>query len=388
MQNKLLDFYQKYFRTIFDIALIAITIYIALFIWSYIYQIAFPVLLAIVIAAIVRPLSKFLHKKGMKKKTSVTTSLVIFIFTFVVIAVLAGALVVTQLMNLYSEIPNYIDFFKNQALDKADFFKEQYDKIPPDMIQKGTEALENLSSTAAGVVTSLLGSLVAILSSVSSFVINFGLALVLAYFLSYELEDWKTFASKKTPKTFKDIYVFLRDNVFSGISKYIVAQFKLISITFSIVLVGLLILGTGNALTIALISAVFDLVPLLGVPVIFIPWIIYAFVVGNTKLGIGLIVVLVVAMLVRQIFEPKIAGEALGVSPFIMLATTLVFMNIFGISAVFLTPLIIILITQLMDKGILKLLIRKPLDEFETDVQNSEEDNEVEKAEVKNDENK
>lgn len=370
MQNQLLVFYKKYFKTFFDILLIALTIYISLFIWSYIYKIAFPVLLSIVIAALIRPISKFLQRKGMNKKRSVTSAIVIFLISFILLISLSGALIVTQMMNLYANVPDYIDFFKEKITSNEKFFLEQYDKIPPEIIEKAMAAIENISSVIGTAASNFLGSIVSVITSVSSFIINIGLSLILAYFLSYEFEDWRNYANSKTPKTFKKVYAFLRDNVFTGVLKYVFAQLKLISITFSIVLIGLLIIGANNAFTIAIFAAVFDLVPLLGIPVIFIPWIVYCLIVGKTKFAIFLGIVLILAMVVRQIAEPKIAGEALGVSPFLMLATTLVFMQIFGISAVFLTPLIIILIKQLADKGIIKSIIRRPddFDDFKEEI--------------------
>lgn len=376
MQNKLLLFYQKYSKTFFDIALISITVYLFMWLGSYVYQLTFPILLAFLIAAMVRPVSAFLHRKGMKKNHAITLTMGVFVLLLLGVVFAAGALIVAQVFSLYHNMPGYIDFFKGQVFSRADIMQNVLDKIPADVLAKANEYVEVMTGKITSILTAGLYDLLGMITSFSSFVINFVIAIMLAYFLCLEIEDWKEIANKKTPKTFKNAFVFLKDNVFSGIGKYLIAQLKLISITFTIILVGLLIIRADNALTIAFFSAIFDLVPLLGVPVIFIPWIIYAYVTGNTTLAIGLLVVMLVAIIARQVFEPRIAGEALGVSPFLMLASTIVFMEIFGISAVFLTPLILILIKQLYDKGYIQSWIRKPENEYDEVIEEEEKENE------------
>ena len=141
---------------------------------------------------------------------------------------------------------------------------------------------------------------------------------------------------------------------------------KLVSITFVIVYIGLLILGTGNSLSVALICAVFDVLPLLGVPVILIPWITYLFIVGNTGLAIGLIVLLAVVVISRQLLEPKITGNSIGVSSaFLMLSFMMISLSIFGVAGLILAPILLILIKELLTQGYLKQWIRLPSEEFD-----------------------
>ena len=136
----------------------------------------------------------------------------------------------------------------------------------------------------------------------------------------------------------------LRDNVIKGISSYLKAQLKLITLTFVLVFASLLALGVNNAFSISLLAAFVDVIPLLGVTAVFIPWIIYLFIVGQTTLAIWLSVVLVVILLVRQILEPKLVGDSLGVSAFTMLSFMIVSLSLFGVAGLVLSPILIILI--------------------------------------------
>ncbi|MNH38808.1 hypothetical protein D3C79_998920 [compost metagenome] len=100
-------------------------------------------------------------------------------------------------------------------------------------------------------------------------------------------------------------------------------------------------------------------------PVLFIPWVIYLFFVGSTSLAIWLLVLLAVVMLIRQIMEPKITGNTLGVSAFTMLACMIISLSLFGVAGLILSPILLILMKALIDQGYLKSWIRLPKEEFD-----------------------
>ncbi|KFW97768.1 permease, partial [Pectobacterium wasabiae] len=143
------------------------------------------------------------------------------------------------------------------------------------LVEKAKEYSAEIIQKTTEIARTFLTSLFAMLTSFSTFVVNFVIGIILAYFLSIEIESWKRIASDKTPKTFKKAFHFLRENVLLGIVTYLKAQAKLISLTFIVIFIALLILNVNNAFSIALLAAIFDVLPLLGVSTLFIPWIIY-----------------------------------------------------------------------------------------------------------------
>lgn len=90
-------------------------------------------------------------------------------------------------------------------------------------------------------------------------------------------------------------------------------------ITFSELLVGLLVIGIENPLLIALTIAVVDVLPVLGAGTVLIPWGIVNIIFGNTKLGLSLLLLYVIILFVRQLIEPKIVGQQIGVHPLLTL---------------------------------------------------------------------
>jgi sporulation integral membrane protein YtvI len=358
-------FYQKYWRTAFDIGLIILTVFLIMWTFSFLYKIAAPIFLAFFIYWMVEPFARFLHKRKLKK--SIATGISMLIFIIVILSLLAGAAIIfiAQITNLTDKLPYYTKIVQEQIVIQTEYLSGKFNALPDNMSDKVREYGTAIADKASYFIGWLLTKLVGMISSLSTFVLNFVIAIILAYFLSVEIESWKRLTEEKTPNTFKKAFTFLRVNVLKGITSYIKAQSKLIAITFILVFIALLLLGVNNAFSIALLSALVDIIPLLGVSAVFIPWIIYLFIVGETSLAIWLIGVLLFVILVRQILEPKLVGDSLGVSAFTMLSFIIISLSLFGVAGLILSPILIILIKSLHDQGYLKRWIRMPAEEYD-----------------------
>jgi len=361
----MISFYQKYWRTAFDIALIALTVYLIMFAFSYFYRIATPIFLCFIIFMFIEPPTRWMTRIGIRK--SIAAGISVLIFTLIIVGAFVGAgfIMTTQITGLAEKLPYYQQLFTDQFQKNSAYIEGKMQALPPGVTEKATELVGYITNWGQKIAASFLLSLGGYLKSVSTFIFNFAIGIILAYFLSLEIADWKKMAREKTPKTFKTAYSFLRNNVFAGISGYLKAQGKLISITFAVIFVSLLLLGVENAFSISLLSAVFDVLPLLGVGTVFVPWIIYLFIVGQTTLAIWLTVLFLAVVLTRQILEPKITGDTLGVSAFTMLAFMIISLSLFGVAGVILSPILMILIKALYDQGYFHRWIHLPRDEYD-----------------------
>ncbi|SDC20321.1 sporulation integral membrane protein YtvI [Paenibacillus sp. UNCCL117] len=365
----MISFYRKYYKTIFDMALLVLTVYLFMFVFSHVYNIAKPIFIAFVIYLINEPLARFLNRRGLPKSIAAAISTLVFVIVILGVIVGTGAIFTTQIIWLADKLPDYAVVLEKEIMNRTGQLQNLIGTLPVDLnlVEKAKEYSVDIIQKATALARTFLISLFGMLTSFSTFVVNFAIGIILAYFLSIEIQSWKRIASEKTPKTFKKAFQFLRENVLLGIVTYIKAQAKLIGITFVVIFIALLALGVGNAFSIALLSAIFDVLPLLGVSTLFIPWIIYLLVVGQTSLAIWLAVLLAVVIGTRQILEPKITGDSLGVSAFTMLSFMIISLKLFGVAGLILSPVLIILIKALYEQGYLKKWIRMPAEEYESD---------------------
>ncbi|PPA71619.1 sporulation integral membrane protein YtvI [Jeotgalibacillus proteolyticus] len=137
---------------------------------------------------------------------------------------------------------------------------------------------------------------------------------------------------------------------------YVQAQMLLTAITAVIVLSGLLILKIDGAPAIALAAALLDLIPLIGTSALFLPWIFYCWINELNSLMIGLIIIQSLLVASRQILEPKIIGQTLGIHPFITFLLIYLSFQSFGFMGIIFSPLILLLISTFIKSGTASLI--------------------------------
>jgi sporulation integral membrane protein YtvI len=121
---------------------------------------------------------------------------------------------------------------------------------------------------------------------------------------------------------------------------YLRACLLLVLTTFLLTFIGLAVLGVPYAFLLAVLLAVVDLLPLLGTGIILVPWAALCLLLGQVKLGIGLLILYGVSTLVRQILEPKLIGDGLGLHPLASLCAMYAGLRLFGVWGMILSPLV------------------------------------------------
>ena len=109
--------------------------------------------------------------------------------------------------------------------------------------------------------------------------------------------------------------------------------------TFCLSFIGLAILRVPYAFILALLLATVDLLPLLGTGIILIPWAGICLLLGQVRLGIGLLALYAVTTLVRQVLEPKLIGDGLGLHPLLSLFSMYAGLKLIGVWGMILAPL-------------------------------------------------
>ena len=136
--------------------------------------------------------------------------------------------------------------------------------------------------------------------------------------------------------------------------KYVKAYLMILFITFCQLLIGFLILKIPYALTLAAVIALIDILPVLGVGTVLIPWALVLLWRGEVYTAVGLLLVFGVITVVRQVIEPKIVGRSIGLPPLVTLITMYAGYRLLGFFGLFAAPFGAILLRNLFDAGILR----------------------------------
>jgi sporulation integral membrane protein YtvI len=135
---------------------------------------------------------------------------------------------------------------------------------------------------------------------------------------------------------------------------YLKSQLILMFIAAGIAFIGLQILGVPYAFLIAVLVGIADLLPLVGPGTIFLPWIVWEVVNGNHGFAIALLVLYAVVTVVRQVVQPKIVGDSIGLHPLETLIALFVGLRLMGVLGLILGPIIWVVFKASWNAGVFK----------------------------------
>lgn len=116
----------------------------------------------------------------------------------------------------------------------------------------------------------------------------------------------------------------------------------LMLMTFAELLAGFYLLGIKHALLLAALTAVIDILPVLGTGTVLVPWAAVLFILGDIGTAGGIIVLYAVITVIRNFAEPRIIGGQMGINPLFTLLAMFIGIKLFGVAGIFLLPVALI----------------------------------------------
>ncbi len=207
-----------------------------------------------------------------------------------------------------------------------------------------------ISAAASSALSSVLSSMTAVAAAVPRILLFFLVAVVSVLYISWDLDRVVSLIKRLLPPAAREYTAAVKNGFLKTVLSYLRSYGILMLMTFGLVLVGLLILRAEYAVLLAALIALLDVLPVIGVGTVLVPWSIVSFLMGNTARGIGLLVLLAAHEIMRQVAEPRILGKSLGVHPLITLILLYAGYSLFGLGGLLLVPAAGVLIGALFNK--------------------------------------
>lgn len=325
---------------------------VAYFFARYLLPVLMPFVLAVVLALIAEPLVRFFHKKAKLPRpvaTGIGMTLTLTLFILLLTALIS--LLLRELGMLSGIVPDLADTAM-QGMDSLQLWISGIAQRAPESLQPIVQrSLDGMFSDGTAIIdriaAKLLGLASAILSKLPDSLLGFGTWLLAGYMISAKLPTIRSWISGHLPQRWKENYLPALKNLKSSVLGWLLAQGKLMGVTFLILTVGFFILQIRYApLWAALISLV-DALPILGTGMVLAPWSLVCFLQGDSIRAIGLLGIYVAALLIRQVLEPRFVGKHLGLDPLVTLLAMYAGYRLFGLGGMILSPLAAVTASQL-----------------------------------------
>lgn len=178
------------------------------------------------------------------------------------------------------------------------------------------------------------------------------MALLSSYFFVAERVQLNEWFRKVTPASIQLGFRMVRHSLMKSVGGYLKAQLKIEVWMYILLLIGLGVLHVSYYALIALVIAFLDFLPFLGTGTVLIPWAVIRFLAGDYKSGIGLLVIWGVGQLARQLIQPKIVGDSIGVPPLPTLFLLYIGYKVSGVLGMIVAVPIGLLIFSLYQEGV------------------------------------
>ncbi|MCX7748917.1 MAG: sporulation integral membrane protein YtvI [Clostridia bacterium] len=348
--------YEKYYNALFKVIVLAAVLAAIYFAFTYLIPFFAPFVIGLIIAAINEPLIHLLEKR--LKIPRRAASVVSLLFSILVL----GFLVAIGILKIYNELvylkenlSSHANTTSTQLTDYINKISSYYKNLPADLTNTINENLKSLAPKLQEIITSLVTYLINTISSIPKLTVFTIVTLLSAYFISSDISKIKEFLAKQVPTAFSKSFSGIKTDTFTALLGYFKALLILMGLTFVEVSTGLFIIGADYALLMGLIVGLSDAIPILGTGVVMVPWIAWNLIVGDIRMALGLGIIYVLGVIIRQILEPKIVGDQIGLHPLVTLIAMYVGLEIFGIIGMFIGPVSIIIIKNLQSSGLIKI---------------------------------
>lgn len=320
------------------------------------FQVIFPFLVAMVISLLTRPIVKALATKTKAPMSLISVGTVLFLsaISILLLAMLLGV-VAREIGNIVNELMNNLSKEQNVLTILFDFVKIIEDKLPfvksltgdEDLVyQMAEEIITEGIKNASISITSTLAEVIKNLPEIALWIIVFVLSL---FYFAKDYDKISEKIERIIPKKLHRVAMVFKRDTLRAIEKCIKSYLLLLLITFAILFSAYLILGVENSFVLALVISIADMLPILGAPIIMLPWAIVMIIYGDIRLGVGLIITSVIVYAVRQYAEPRILSAQMNIHPLVTLLVMYAGFKLLGVWGLLIAPVAMFCIKPIVE---------------------------------------
>ena len=279
-----------------------------------------PFVIGWILSVIAGPLVTFLEKKLkiMKRLGSA--------ITIILVLALCIGLIYLIISQIWEEISVLIRNFPSMYHDLERGLSQigtqgntLFERFPEQIQNSWATLMNNLDDTASSLIGRIGEPTIEVAGNVAkripSVLIGTIVAFVSAYFFIADKENLGEWVKKVVPKSITSRLLLVGENLKYAMGGYFKAQFKIMGVVFAILLVGFTLMQIRFSILLAIAIAFLDFLPFFGTGTALIPWAIYKFLVGDYKMVAALVILYGVTQLVRQLIQPKLVGDTMGLNP-------------------------------------------------------------------------
>jgi predicted PurR-regulated permease PerM len=303
----------------------------------------------------------FIFPSLAKGKRPFKTRLTLVVYAVVVVVILgsmtwAMIALIGQLNTVISKLPQW--FGGSTLMERVEgvvrnFSEEKGGFLSESMVTSAVSYIRDLLLTLADRIPAFASSLLrGLLTFVGSIPIMMFFVVVVVMSGVYFITDGKKllrfFARNIKNRAFRHKSFLLLDQLSTTLFRVLGGYLSLLIITFFEALVVFYMVGLEYAVLLALVTAVLDFMPVLGVSATMVPMMVLMIFQGNYVGFFILLAGLTLITVVRRVIEPPILGNAMNMHPLATLFAMIIGVAVWGAIGFLVGPVVLLIIIEVL----------------------------------------
>lgn len=321
------------------------------FIWFFM-----PFIVGWLISLIASPVVRFFEEKLKVKRKAVSAVVIVAVLAVVVLLVY---LLITKLIregiNFFNELPNLWNSILAEFNKVGANLQGVYNRMPMDM----QDTIDHIIEEMGDYISSMTGKIELpsfeavgnVAKQIPDIFLGVVMSLLSAYFFVADKGYVAAAAEKYIPASVRYHFDLIRRSFRNAVGGYFRAQFKIECWIYILLVVGLMILEVNYAFLVAFGIALLDFLPVFGTGTVMVPWAVIELLSKNYRMMFGLIAIWLIGQLVRQVIQPKIVGDSIGMDAIPTLFLLYIGYRVAGVLGMILAVPIGIIVVNLYEEG-------------------------------------
>ena len=315
---------KRCFRMILNIVIPLLGLCLVIFLGPRLLHFFMPFVVGWILALLANPLVRFLERR-VKLVRRHGSMLIIIAALAIVIGLFYGAgllvyrekgsfladapeiyqSVIAEIENALQNGRKLAEYFPQNLQPPLLAFSDNLDGLFGKLVSRAAEPTVQIAGHVAKSIPNLLVNMVIIILS--------------SYLFLADRESIMRWLKEHLPAFVFRYIEYMKRDAKGLIGGYFLAQFRIMCVVALILAAGFLVLGVRYGVLLAFLTAILDFLPIFGTGTVLFPWAVVKLFAGEYAYATGLILLYILTQVVRQIIQPKIVGESMGLPPLMTL---------------------------------------------------------------------
>lgn len=308
------------------------------------------------VSCLLEPIVRFISKKtGLRRSWVSAVVLLLFLALFTAVSFFLIRRLWYELTLLSTQLPTWMSFLRGLSHRLDTLIYRWTVAVSPD-IRSALQTILTRVTAQMGTLVSSLGTTLLercanVMLSLPRTALFLFTALLACYFFLAGRPTLTAFFRRQLPERWLCKLDRFTQRLKRALGSWLRAQGILMTVTFSLLAVGFLLMGAEPAILLAAGIALLDALPVFGTGTILLPWALLCVLTAELQRGISLVVLYIVLWFTRSLLEPKLIANQAGLHPLAALVAMYLGFSLFGVAGMLLAPLGAVLLRQLWDSG-------------------------------------